>query len=127
MTATRRFLRTSWAAKALLFFGLLGFVVSWANACLLHEPMHAGSYQQAAELHDCDPALQDCESSCDPQQGLAATSEPARWLDGVAWPPALPAFAAAWAIERVSPAWRPQTTIGPPGIPVVLRFLRLTL
>ena len=128
MTSTRRFLRTRWAAKALLFLGLLGFVASWANACLVHEPPeHASGYQQAAEPHDCDAALQDCESSCEPRQGLAAPSDSARWLDGVAWPLALPAFASAWGIERRSSAWRPQTTISPPGIPVVLRFLRLTL
>jgi hypothetical protein len=144
MTSTRRRLRTSWAAKALLLLGLFGFIVGWANACVQHQPPpHAGGYEQAAQRpappghaqhgpgdadpHECDAMLDGCESLCDLAQSLVPKTEPPRALDGTAWPAAIPTVAAAWASDRVAPEARPETRTALPSVSVVLRFLRLTL
>ena len=135
MTSTRRRLRTSWAAKALLLLGLFGFIVGWANACVQHEPPpHAGGYEQSqhgpgdADPHDCGVMPDGCESLCGVQQSLVPKTEPPRSSDGAAWLPAIHAFAAAWASDAVVPERPPQTgTSPPPSVSVVLRFLRLTL
>ena len=132
MYSTRQCLRTSWAAKALLLLGLFGFIVSWANACVEHEPLQkVGGYAQQrlgdVDPHECNAVLDGCESLCDAPQSLVPKSEPPRLLDGATWPPAIPAFAATWAVDRAPPPGHPETTTSPPSISVVLRFLRLTL
>jgi hypothetical protein len=139
----RRCLRTSWAARGLFLLGLLGFVVGWANACVHPQPLQlAGGYEQAApavaghthhapggtEPHDCDAASEGSAGLCDGQQRATPKPEAPRLLDGAAWPAAIHAVAAAWVIDRGPPQGCPQTrTTSPPGISVVLRFLRLTL
>ena len=140
MTSTRRTFRTSWAAKALFLLGLFGFVAGWANACIVESPQQqqAGAYEQAAQghaqhrsgdagLHECNAALEDCASPCDKQQGPIPTPESPRMPDGTAWPAAIHAIAAVWAIDRVAALEHPQTRTSPPGVSVLLGFLRLTL
>lgn len=144
MTSTRRHLRTSWAAKALLLLGLFGFIVGWANACVQHESQwQAGDHGQAAlwpappahaphglgeaDPHECDPMLDGCESLCDAAPILVTKTEPPRPLDGTAWHAAIHTIAATWASDRVAPEGRPKTRTSPPSVSLVLRFLRLTL
>ena len=141
MISVRRSFRTSWIAKAVLWLGLFGFALGWANACLAHEPLQGvgGMEQQAAapahaphgpgdaDSHACNAALDDCQSLCNAQQNLLPKSEPPRGLDGAAWLPAIPAFAVAWAVDRAPAQRPPQTRTSPPRLAVVLRFLRLTL
>lgn len=140
MILVRRSFANRWLAKAVLWLGLFGFAIGWANACLVHEPLqggggieHAAAPMQAphgaddVDPHGCDAAQDACQSLCTAQQNLLPKSEPPRGLDGAAWLPAMPAFAVAWAVDR-SAAPRPaQTRISPPRLAVVLRFLRLTL
>lgn len=132
MDSTRQRLRSSWVAKALLLFGLFGFLVGWANACVQHELQQGvGGYAQHrlvdVDPHECNAVLDDCESLCEAPQSLVPKSEPSRLLDGTAWPPAVPAFAATWAVDRAPPPGHPETRVSPPSPSVVLRFLRLTL
>ena len=131
MTSTRRRLRTSWAAKALLALGLFGFTAGWANACVQHEPAPPGYAQHEAgdaDPHECDAMPDGCESLCDVQQSLVPKAEPPRLLVGAAAPTAIYTLAAAWGSDPVAPERCPQTrTSPPPSVSVVLRFLRLTL
>jgi hypothetical protein len=132
MFSTQRCLRTGWAAKAWLLLGLFGLVVGSANACVQHELQqgvsgHAQHLLGDADPHQCNALLDDCESLCDAPQNLLPKSQPQRLLDGSAWPPAIVAFAAAWAVDRTPVPRPPQTRISPPSPSVVLRFLRLTL
>jgi hypothetical protein len=144
MTSMRRCLGTTWAARALVLLGLLGFVVGWANACVHPQPPQlAGGYELATptpappghahhapgdiDAHACNAASDDAVGLCDSPQRATPKSEAPRLLDGAAWHAAIPALAAAWVLDRVAPHARPQTSPSPSGISVVLRFLRLTL
>jgi hypothetical protein len=145
MFATRRRLRAHWAARTLLCLGLFGFVIGWAHACAVQQPsQHAGAPAQAehgsalsghgqhglgdAGLHECDAAQESCAATCDEPQGVVPKVESPRALDGAAWPPAIHVFAlSSWDFDRGSRNEYPQARISPPDIPVVLRFLRLTL
>jgi len=144
MTSSRRSLRANWAARVLFLLGLFGFAVGWANACIHHQPLQlGGGYERAVQapasaqhahhapadtdVPDCDAASNDGAGLCDSPQRATATSDAPRLLDGAAWPPAIHAVAAAWAVARIAPQGRPQARTSPPGISVVLRFLRLTL
>lgn len=133
MVSTRCFLRTDWFTKALLLLGLFGLIVGQAHACVQYGlqqsagGMPSTTQQSTHESHDCDAAVDSCESLCDASQSLLPKSEPQRWLDGAAWLPPMPAFAVAWAVDRSAAQRRPQTRFSPPRLAVALRFLRLTL
>ena len=144
MFATRRCLRTHWAARTLLCLGLFGFVVGWAHACAVQQlSQHAGARVQAvhgsalsghaqhgpgdAGLHECNAAQEHFATACDEPQGVAPKVESPRALDGTAWPHAIHAVALSWDFDRGSRNEYPQPRNSPPDIPVVLRFLRLTL
>ncbi len=137
MFATRRRPRTHWAAQALLCLGLFGFVIGWAHACIVEQPgQHAGAHAQAghaqhrpgdAGLPECSAEQERCAAACDEPQGVVPKVESPRALDGTAWPPAIHAVALSWDFDRGSRNEVPQPRISPPDIPLVLRFLRLTL
>jgi hypothetical protein len=130
----------------MLFVWLFAVAASWANACILqpegsgehpvrngltvlHDPGHAHD-AGAGEPHESDPALQACVNFCDTGQSIVAKAQPAKG-DSSADPSALfvqvvatwPAFTPGEAEVR----WHPPAAPPPPGPPVAIAFLRLTL
>lgn len=125
-----------------MFFWVFGIAAGWANACLLQDrPFAQGHGRDAAMLAhqdgavargvasfaDADAGLEACVSFCDSEQRAIPKLEL----------PALAAFDVAHATTVV--AWAPRVvehTAGlarllapprPPGPPVAIRFLRLTI
>lgn len=136
-------------ASALLFVWLFAVFASWANACLVrpvvqaasagghHGLAHAGARHAEAPLpaadgaaHDPDPAQEVCADFCDTGQSVVENRQPSKG-EGAADPVLLPPLAhAAWPVFSAGPLdrpWRPLAAPPPPGLPVVIAFLRLTL
>lgn len=125
---------------------LFAVAASLANACILqpersgdhdersglvmpHGPGH-GSGTGAGGSHDSDPALQVCVSFCDAEQNIVTKVQPAKG-DSSHEPSSgagqvvanWPAFTPGHAEIR----WRPLAAPPPPGPPVAIAFLRLTI
>lgn len=136
-------------ASALLLVWLFAVVVSWANACLVrpvaqagpagghHGLAHAGASHADAHLraadgtpHDPDPAQEICSDFCDTGQSVVANPQPSKG-EGAAAPVLVPPLAhAAWPVFSAGPLdrpWHPLAAPPPPGPPVALAFMRLTL
>jgi hypothetical protein len=137
-------------ASALLFVWLFAVAASWANACLLrpaaaaegrhgqhadHDLMAArggnhGPAGDAGHSHEPDPAQQTCASFCDIEQSIVAKAQPAPG-DGAVHQADLAAQpAVCWPALPLPPAeacWRPLAAPPPPGPPVAIAFLRLTI
>jgi hypothetical protein len=136
-------------ASALLFVWLFAVFASWANACLVrpvvqaaraggqHGLAHAASSHADAHLpaahgasHDPDPAQEVCADFCDTGQSVVANPQPSKG-DGTAEPVLFPPPThAAWPAFSAGPhdrPWRPLAAPPPPGLPVAIAFLRLTL
>jgi hypothetical protein len=131
----------------MLFAWLFALSASWANACVL-QPGFSGDHHElgrvvaphggptheinagADESHESDPALQACVSFCDTEQNIVTKAQPTKG-DGSAEPSTVvvqvvaswPAFAPGHAEFR----WRPLAAPSPPGPPVAIAFLRLTI
>jgi hypothetical protein len=137
-------------ASAMLFVWLFAVAASWANACILrpaaaaegHHGQHAGHDLMAAQggshgpagdaghSHGPDPAQQACASFCDLEQSIVAKAQPAPG-DGAVHQADLAAQpAVCWPALPLPPAearWRPLAAPPPPGPPVAIAFLRLTI
>ena len=130
----------------MLFVWLFAVAASWANACIL-QPEGSGEHHLRSGLsvpdgpgsdhdagaggsHESDPALQACVSFCDTGQSIVAKAQPAKG-DSADCPSAVivqavtawPAFEPGQAQVR----WRPLAAAPPPGPPVAIAFLRLTI
>lgn len=130
----------------MLFVWLFAVAASWANACILQPESssdhHArrgfvvphGSSDEAVAgangTHKPDSALQACSSFCETEQSIVTKAQSAK-ADGTAELPALVAqvFACwpAFTPGRAEVRWRPLAAPPPPGPPVVIAFLRLTV
>jgi hypothetical protein len=130
----------------MLFVWLFAVAASWANACILQPDSpsdhHArggfvvphGSSDEAAAgangTHEPDPALQACSSFCETEQSIVTKAQSVK-ADVAAEQLALvaqvfacwPAFTPGQAEVR----WRPLAAPPPPGPPVAIAFLRLTI
>lgn len=136
-------------ASALLFVWLFAVFASWANACLVRPvaqavptggqrglapagASHADTHLPAADgaSQDTDPAQEVCADFCDTGQSLVANPQPSK-VDGAADPVLFPSSAhAAWPVFNAGPLdqpWRRLAAPPPPGPPVAIAFLRLTL
>lgn len=136
-------------ASALLFVWLFAVFASWANACLVrpvaptaparghHGLEHAGAahvdaHRPAADDagHDPDPAQEVCADFCDTGQSILAKPQPSKG-EGAADPVLFaPMPHAAWPVLSAGPLdlpWRLLAAPPPPGTPVAIAFLRLTL
>lgn len=141
-------------ASAMLFVWLFAIAASWANACILRPSVategshehHASRDLMAAQggthghgsdasdshehEHEPDPAQDACASFCDIEQSIVAKAQPAKG-DGAAQQAALTAQPAiCWPALPLPPAearWRPLAAPPPPGPPVAIAFLRLTI
>lgn len=135
MNFSIRFFRKTAVARATLFLWLFGFMVGVAHACLVLPATDARVQTQASAMavdatqasDDCDDAIaqQTCISSREPEQATAlkATLQPA--ADSVL----APGVIAPWReFAAVAPArvWH-IAAAPPPGPPVAILFLRLTI
>ena len=120
-------------AKVTLCLWLFGLMAGIANACLIdtgrdHLPMPSATALAATDAgDDCDQAVgqQACKSLRDLEQGALVK---AKVLDGADNVPAL-GLIAPWRIYAATPSplvWQASAT-PPPGPPVAILFLRLTL
>lgn len=130
----------------MLLVWLFAVVASWANACILQPESsrdhHARSgvvaaratgHEAAADAsgsHEPDPAQQACASFCDTEQSLVTKAQTAKG-EGASEPSAPVAqVVASWpavVLARAELRWRPLAAPPPPGPPVVIAFLRLTI
>lgn len=143
--------RTRFIAKVMLFVWLFSLAVGVANACVLQQgrfdtPMQdrraelqsPQSADQAvvavpmpgmAGAHDPrapDASQQACKSFCDSEQSAVAKTKPPVLWDA----PPMVVFTHAWRtfdVASVQSTWRIAAAAPPPGLPVAIRFLRLTL
>lgn len=130
----------------MLFVWLFAVAASWANACILQlegpgehhlrsaltVPHAPGNDHDAGAggSNESAPAVQACVSFCDTGQSIVAKAQPAKG-DSADYPSAVivqpgaawPAFAPGLAQVR----WRPLAVAPPPGPPVAIAFLRLTI
>jgi hypothetical protein len=148
MTCTSR---TKFIAKVMLFFWLFSLAVGVANACVLQQgrfdaPMQdrRGELQslQSADqavvaapmpgmsgAHDPrapDASQQACKSFCESEQSAVAKTKPLVLSDA----PPMVVSVHTWQALDVATAdttWRLADAAPPPGLPVAIRFLRLTL
>lgn len=136
--------------SAMLCVWLFAIAASWANACILQpsaaaEGSHGyhasrdlmatqgGSHGRAGEAghsHEPDPAQEACASFCDIEQSIVAKAQPSKG-DGATQQAMLAAQpAVCWPALTLPPAeahWRPLVAPPPPGPPVAIAFLRLTI
>lgn len=131
----------------MLFVWLFAVVASWANACILQPersrdhrdrsavvaPPAGPSPDVAADArgtHESDPARQACASFCETEQSIVTKTQPGKG-DGCLESSALvPLDVACWSAFTPGHAevrWRPLAAPPPPGPPVAIAFLRLTL
>lgn len=150
MIRIRSLHRVRGIAAVMLFVWCVATVASWAHACLLLPPASLGSswampaaradIAHPALHHDAapapgapeepDPARQLCASFCEAEQGLVAKPLPAKGdpgTDPAAWPPMAHAGGLVMTPGRTAIRWRPPAPPWPPGTPLVIAFLRLTL
>jgi len=135
-------------AAAMLFLWLFATFASWANACLVQAPAAAEGQAEhhlridagadvlahhaatdAAGADDHDAAMQSCISFCELEQSIVAKAQPTK-ADAGADPGMPPPGLGSWPTQtpdRVEPRWRPRAAPPPPGLPVSIAFLRLTL
>lgn len=137
-------------ASVMLFVWLFAVFTSWANACLVqpsaatpdlrahherfetgtdHDPAHHAA-AGAGTTQAPDPAQEACASFCAAEQGIVAKAQPWQADSGVQ--PCVLAMAGfdgwpALTHGRADPRWRPLAAPPPPGPPVAIAFLRLTL
>lgn len=145
--ALRRPRRT---ATVMLLVWLLATFASWANACLVQPPTASsaqgphrwvgvaeathGAADDAVAAADRtrapDPGPQACASFCETEQSIVAKAQPSK-NDLGADQAVLPSSAVdgwtAFTPGRSELRWRPFAAPPPPGTPVVIAFLRLTL
>lgn len=130
----------------MLFVWLFAMAASWANACVLRPENlsdhhvrgglvapHGSSPEAAADAdgtHESDLSLQACASLCETEQSIVTKAQPAK-ADGAAELSALVAQVFAWwpafTPGHAEVRWRPLAAAPPPGPPVVIAFLRLTI
>ena len=125
---------------------LFALVSSWANACLIQEPVHGAAHAASADRalvaqaagghtrgheepadHDSDGARQLCQSVCDDEQTTLPKVVAPSVLD--LGPPGL-VPTEAWsfcAAQAQFPSGCPLAAAPPPVASVALRFLRLTI
>lgn len=143
--------RTKFIAKVMLLVWLFSVAVGVANACVLQQgrsdaPMQdrRGELQspQSADqavvpapmagmsgAHDPrapDASRQACKSFCDSEQSVVAKTKPLVLLDA----PLMVASTHAWQaidVSSIDTTWCITAAAPPPGLPVAIRFLRLTL
>jgi hypothetical protein len=131
--------------KTMLVVWLLSIGAGFVNACLVqgglgphglaglresppggHVPAHAAS--DAAVGHDGrDTAADACLSFCDSEQGTIPNLKLPAFGDLDADQTALAWVAPPWSTDRRPARGRHPTAQPPPGLPVAIRFLRLTL
>ena len=150
MSPAPHFQRPRRIATVMLVAWLLATLASWANACLVQPSAEAGStrghpervsaydhpgadHHAAAQTRapsESDPARQVCASFCDMEQNIVAKGQPSKG-DGAADAALAPPVAfTAWpslTLRRTEPRWRLRAEPPPPGLPVAIAFLRLTL
>lgn len=144
MNAWRRPGRTTLLLKTLLWVWLFGLAAGWANACVVqaraaahgHEPAHesTGVWPGQAALsfpatphHPTDAALEACLSFCDSGQDAIAKPKLPGPVDVEA---SVAAAVGAWVSRSLAPSdahTRALAPPAPPGPPLAIRFLRLTL
>jgi hypothetical protein len=136
-------------ASVMLFVWLSAVFVSWANACLV-QPSAASADARSQHVqtgveaghgvaHDAagagrapgsDPTQQVCASFCETEQRIVAKAQPSKsdaGADAVVLPLAAVDGWPALVSGRAEPRWRPLAAPLPPGPPVAIAFLRLTL
>lgn len=132
----------------MLFIWLFALIASWANACML-QPSGPAAYEHhqrgslaadhgsfheravdASGEPETDPAQEACASFCDTGQSVVAKAQPAKG-ESSADPSAIVArgFACwpAFTPGQAEVGWHPPAAPTPPGPPVAIAFLRLTL
>lgn len=137
--------QTRHIASVMLFVWLFAVAASWAHACILQAERpsdrhgrgdfvasHGSSHEAAGAkgTHEPDAALQACASFCETEQNIVTKAQSAK-TDGAADLPALVAQVFAWwpafTPGRAEVRWRPLAAPPPPGPPVAIAFLRLTI
>lgn len=146
MNFWRQHRRASRIAAAMLVVWLFALVSSWANACLIQEPVHGAAHAASADRalvaqaagghtrgheepadHDSDGARQLCQSVCDDEQTTLPKVVAPSVLD--LGPPGL-VPTEAWsfcAAQAQFPSGCPLAAAPPPEASVAIRFLRLTI
>lgn len=137
-------------AATMLIVWLFATFASWANACLVqpsavaanplehHRRLGPGAYSggdhhaaaQTRGTDDPDPARQACASFCETEQSIVAKAQPSKGdigSDAAMPPPATSGGRPALTAGRTEPRWRRLAAPPPPGPPVAIAFLRLTL
>lgn len=137
-------------ATAMLLIWLFATFASWANACLVQPSaatVHAREHHQrpgtsvhtggdphaavpAGGTDEPDPARQACASFCESEKSVVAKAQPSKGDAGADPAVPLPAVYEGWPAftpGRTEPRWRPLAAPPPPGPPVAIAFLRLTL
>jgi hypothetical protein len=125
---------------------LFALAASWANACVPqpersgHHPQRSGFVAPQGAGHEAaagaggvlqlDPAQLACASFCDTDLTIATKGQTAKG-DGASQPMQWVASVnASWLVfmpARAEVRWRPRAASLPPGPPVAIAFLRLTL
>jgi len=138
--------QTRHITSVMLFVWLFAVATSWAHACVLQPERpsdhhargdfvtpHGLSHEAAADGNgtlETDPALQACASFCDTEQNIVTKAQSTK-TDGAAELPALVAQVfvcwPAFTPGRAEVRWRPLAAPPPPGPPVAIAFLRLTI
>ena len=136
-------------ASAMLLVWLFAVFASWANACLVQPPAqpaaaqahhgqtaagadHGGASEAAVgdAAQGADPAQALCADFCETEHSIVAKSQPSKGevaADPALFPPTAIAGWPAFVPGRLDPRWRPLAAPPPPGPPVAIAFLRLTL
>lgn len=121
--------RTRFIARVMLFVWLFSLAVGVANACVVQQGRFEAPMPGMAGVHDSrapDASQQACKSFCDAEQSaVAKTKLPVLWEA----PPMVVSTHAwrAFDVASVQSTWRIAAAAPPPGLPVAIRFLRLTL
>lgn len=127
MNVLRRVRQSSWVARWLLAAWLFAMGTGWVNACVLQERPAVLHVPEAAEQHDPADAAAGCLHFCDDADSAVPKSQPPGADAGdLPLPPAMPSLS-GWISDSLALPQPRAAAEWPPGPPLVLRFLRLTL
>ena len=135
MTSTMRRGRTKFIARLMAFVWLFGFAVAFANACSLHHApaaapsmlhddcAHAAGLDGAEDTDACQPA---CKGLCENGQNAVAKTKSVD-VSSAAQLVAMPGASSVHPASGAAQPWCAIAPLPPPGPPVAILFLRLTI
>ena len=126
--------RTKFIAKVMAFVWLFGFAIALANACAVNHtpgaaagPQHQGWAHPAVDDPDASHACQPpCKGLCEAEQHAVAKTKGVDVSAGVQLI-AMPGAPCAHPVASSGLRWCAIAPLPPPGPPLAILFLRLTI